>query len=66
MARCRIELETRMHSQWVSRVLGELGHEVIVRMPACGDRREPKIGHGPPRLGPTLKLSPILFGHGHG
>jgi hypothetical protein len=28
--RCRIALETGMHSPWVSRVLSELGHEVIV------------------------------------
>jgi transposase len=27
---CRIALETGMHSPWVSRVLSELGHEVIV------------------------------------
>src|SRR5215470_3691320 len=27
---CRIALETGMHSPWVSRVLNELGHEVIV------------------------------------
>jgi transposase len=30
MPRCRIALETGMHSPWVSRLLGELGHEVIV------------------------------------
>ena len=30
MPRRRIALETGMHSPWVSRVLGELGHEVIV------------------------------------
>jgi transposase len=28
--RCRIALETGMHSPWVSRALSELGHEVIV------------------------------------
>src|SRR5215467_10809328 len=28
--RSRIALETGMHSPWVSRILGELGHEVIV------------------------------------
>jgi transposase len=28
--RCRIGLETGMHSPWVSRVLSDLGHEVIV------------------------------------
>src|SRR6202163_4338205 len=30
MPRCRIALETGMHSPWVSRVLSKLGHEVIV------------------------------------
>ena len=30
MARCRMALETGMHSPWVSRLLNELGHEVIV------------------------------------
>ncbi len=30
MPRCRIALETGMYSPWVSRVLSELGHEVIV------------------------------------
>ena len=30
MARSRIALETGMHSPWVSQVLNELGHEVIV------------------------------------
>src|SRR5580658_2087079 len=30
MPRCRIALETGMHSPWVSRLLIELGHEVIV------------------------------------
>jgi transposase len=30
MPHCRITLETGMHSPWVSRVLSELGHEVIV------------------------------------
>ena len=27
---CRIALETGMHSPWISRLLSELGHEVIV------------------------------------
>ena len=27
---CRIALETGIHSPWVSRLLSELGHEVIV------------------------------------
>ena len=30
MARSRIALETGTHSPWVSRLLSELGHEVIV------------------------------------
>src|ERR1035438_6626839 len=30
MPRSRIALETRMHSPWVSRLLSEFGHEVIV------------------------------------
>src|SRR6202162_3147669 len=30
MPRCRMALETGMHSPWVSRTLSELGHEVIV------------------------------------
>ena len=30
MPRSRISLETGMHSPWVSRLLSELGHEVIV------------------------------------
>src|SRR5271154_2657994 len=30
MPRCRMALETGMHSPWVSRALSELGHEVIV------------------------------------
>src|ERR1700693_4828161 len=30
MPHCRIALETGMHSPWVSRLLSELGHQVIV------------------------------------
>jgi transposase len=30
MPRSRIALETGMHSPWISRLLTELGHEVIV------------------------------------
>jgi transposase len=30
MPRCRVALETGMHSPWISRLLSELGHEVIV------------------------------------
>jgi transposase len=37
MPRCRVALETGMHSPWVSRLLSELGHEVIVAH-ACNVR----------------------------
>jgi hypothetical protein len=30
LPRCRIALETGMHSPWISRLLTEFGHEVIV------------------------------------
>src|ERR1700675_1647648 len=36
MPRCRIALETGMHSPWVSRALSELGHEVIVAQARSG------------------------------
>jgi transposase len=38
MSRSRIALETGTHSQWVSRLLSELGHEAIVAhaRAACG------------------------------
>ena len=44
MPRSRIALETGTHSPWISRLLSELGHEVIVAQCAQGaaDRREPK------------------------
>src|SRR5579859_6682812 len=34
MPRSRVALETGTHSPWISRLLREFGHEVIVRMPA--------------------------------
>jgi transposase len=42
MPRSRIALEIGTHSPWISRVLSELGHEVIVatqerRSPGCAD-----------------------------
>lgn len=39
--RCRVILEVGTHSPWVSRLLGELGHEVIVANPSAlyGQRR---------------------------
>jgi transposase len=37
LPRSRIALETGTHSPWISRLLDELGHEVMVAMPArCG------------------------------
>jgi len=44
MPRSRIALETGMHSPWVSRLLSELGHQVIVApcAQAAPDRRESK------------------------
>src|SRR5664279_1275838 len=42
MPRSRIALETGMHSPWVSRLLSELGHEVIVaHAQRASDRGEP-------------------------
>src|SRR6201982_735970 len=44
MPRSRIALETGMHSPWVSRLLSELGHEVIVAharsVPQIGESRK--------------------------
>ena len=44
MPRSRIALEIGTHSPWISRLLSELGHEVIVAQCAQGatDRREPQ------------------------
>jgi hypothetical protein len=44
MPRSRIALETGVHSPWVSRLLSELGHEVIVAhgQQCALDRGEPK------------------------
>ena len=49
MPRCRIALETGMHSPWVSRLLSELGHEVIVAharkvLVVVGESRRKTIG----------------------
>jgi transposase len=43
-ARCRVVLEVGTHSPWVSRVLAELGHEVVVANPSAmyGTRRRRK------------------------
>ncbi|MGA8733204.1 MAG: hypothetical protein WB558_04705 [Terriglobales bacterium] len=53
MPRSRIALETGMHSPWVSRVLSELGHEVIVaharnvRLIGESRRRKPSQDRAP-------------------
>ena len=39
MPRCRIALETGTHSPWVSRLLSELGHEVMLLLGHCEHRR---------------------------
>jgi Transposase len=47
MPRSRIALETGMHSPWVSRVLSELGHEVIVaharNVRLIGERKDDRL-----------------------
>lgn len=40
--RCRVVLEVGTHSPWVSRVLTELGHEVIVANPSAMFARAPR------------------------
>src|SRR4051794_33764678 len=48
MPRCRIALETGTHSPWGSRLLSELGHEVIVAharsVRLIGESRKKEIG----------------------
>lgn len=48
MPRSRVALETGMHSPWVSRLLEELGHEVIVaharNVRLIGESRKKTIG----------------------
>lgn len=68
MPSCRIALETGTHSPWVSRLLGELGHEVIVahaqKVRLIGksrrkdDRMDARTLARLGRIDPTL-LSPI-------
>jgi transposase len=55
MPRCRIALETGTHSPWISRLLGELGHEVIV---AIDSRKQKRI-----HLTPTGLLMEGDFTH---
>jgi transposase len=55
MPRSRIALETRMHSPWVSRLLSELGHEVIVAHGAqrASDRGKSEEPAGCENAGPV-------------
>src|ERR1700693_5185374 len=68
MPHCRIALETGMHSPWVSRLLSELGHQVIVaharnvRLIEESRKREDRLDARPlarlARIDPQL-LSPV-------
>ncbi len=68
MPDCRMALETGTHSPWVSRLLGELGHEVIVahaqkvrliaKSRRKNDRMDARTLARLARIGPSL-LSPI-------
>jgi transposase len=61
MPRSRVALETGMHSPWVSRLLSELGHEVIVGHARNVRNMNPEKAQG---LSPELRtaLEPLLAG----
>src|SRR5437879_9494658 len=67
MPRSRIALETGMHSPWVSRLLSELGHEVIVaharkvRLIGESRRKDDRLCEN---LGPAGKNRPATAGPG--
>src|ERR1035438_2432730 len=65
MPRSRIALETGMHSPWVSRVLSELGHEVIVaharNVRLIGESRRREIGREAPPRGGRGGIDPRLL-----
>ena len=57
MPRCRMALETGMHSPWVSRLLSELGHEVIVHGRVGDDLLVAKVEpHRAPVMGDEVRL----------
>jgi transposase len=65
MPRCRIALETGMHSPWVSRVLSELGHEVIVaharNVRLIGESREKDDRLDAQTLARLVRIDPQLL-----
>ena len=66
MPRSRIALETGMHSPWVSRVLSELGHEVIVaharNVRLIGESRRKDDRHDARTLARLARFDPELLG----
>jgi len=65
MPRSRIALETGMHSPWVSRLLGELGHEVIVaharNVRLIGESRKKDDRLDARRLARLVRIDPQLL-----
>src|SRR5258705_5151870 len=65
MPRSRIALETGMHSPWVSRVLNELGHEVIVaharNVRLIGESRKKDDRLDAQRLARLARIDPQLL-----
>src|ERR1700734_2108836 len=65
MARSRIALETGTHSPWVSRVLSELGHEVIVaharNVRLIGESRKKDDRLDARTLARLVRIDPQLF-----
>src|ERR1700674_3870979 len=66
MPRSRIALETGMHSPWVSRLLSELGHEVIVaharNVRLIGERRRKDDRFDARTLARLARIDPELLG----
>ena len=65
MPRSRIALETGMHSPWMSRLLSELGHEVIVaharNVRLIGESRRKMIGWMREHLARLARIDPQLL-----
>jgi transposase len=65
MPRSRIALETGMHSPWVSRLLSELGHEVIVaharKVRLIGESRRKDDRMDAPTLARLARIDPQLL-----
>src|ERR1700694_4222342 len=66
MPRSRIALETGMHSPWVSRLLSDLGHEVIVaharNVRLIGESRRKDDGFDARTLARLARIDPDLLG----